>query len=422
MITFDAFVEELQVALVRLYDPGFRPSSAFVEVLFGDGVADSQAWAQGLLAAIARMEPSPVVPAAARARRLFQVLNLRYVQRLTQEETAERLHITSRHVRREQNDAVTGLGQILWQRRTPGLDSGEQAIFVTASAQADDDWSAQLHQELTALQRHVPEGTADVGEVLSRIVDLLTPVFASSGVTLRLNTPDRNAMAAAHPSGLRQLLVRCLTEWVRHLEGGEIEGSVRSTTAEVLILLTGSRASIDHLRQDGLVQALLQAYNSEIGFGLDAGRTTLTITLPAAPPVRVLVVDDNEDLLHFYRRYLQDTRFQITALTGGAALIETMESLHPDVIILDVMLPITDGWELLTELRQHWLGRTIPVIVCSVIQEEELALALGASAYLSKPVRRSSLINALNAVLLGAVPDTATPQPPEPPPDAAAPE
>jgi CheY-like chemotaxis protein len=388
MTTFDAFVEELQAALVRLYDPLYRPAPNLLEKLCGDKPADPMQWSQALLDAVAQLEPPSSMPAAARAHRLYQVLNLRYVQRRTQDETAEILHITPRHVRREQNDAVAALAQILWQRQPPAEES-------------TTDWSAQLQQELSALERHVPEGVADVADVLARVVDLLSPVLAAGGVTLRLGALDVHAQASAHPSGLRQLLVRCITEWARHLENGDIEGSVQVDGA-VRVLLRGASADLVQLHEDALVQALLGAYGGDIDITAHEDTVVLTLTLPKAPPVRVLVVDDNEDLLHFYRRYLQETRFQVTALTGGTALLETVETLRPDIIVLDVMLPTVDGWELLTALRQHPIGRTVPVIVCSVIQEEELALALGASGYLAKPVRRSALLQALNAALTPA--------------------
>ncbi|MBI1298688.1 response regulator [bacterium] len=388
MTTFDAFMEELQTALVRLYDPAFRPAPTLLEKLSGSPHADAMQWSQALIDAVTQLQPPPTAPAETRGHRLFQVLNLRYVQRRTQDETAQLLHITPRHVRREQNDAVAALAQILWQRQTPA----EERIT---------DWSTQLQQELTALERHVPEGVADVADVLTRVVDLLSPVLAAGGVTLRLGAVDVHAQASAHPSGLRQLLVRCITEWARHLENGEIEGTVQVDGA-VRVMLRGANAALGQLHEDALVQALLHAYSGEIDIAAHKDAVALTLTLPAAPQVRVLVVDDNEDLLHFYRRYLQETRFQVTALTGGTALLETVEALRPDIIVLDVMLPNTDGWELLTALRQHPLGRTVPVIVCSVIQEEELALALGASAYLAKPVRRSALLQALNTALMSA--------------------
>jgi CheY-like chemotaxis protein len=210
-------------------------------------------------------------------------------------------------------------------------------------------------------------------------------------------------VAMAHSAGLRQLLVRAITEWSRHLSAGTIAPDAYAQAEQIHIEIHGDRTPIDHLREDPLMRELLAKYGGALEIDHREDQTILTVALPAAPQIRVLVVDDNEDLLHFYRRYLQDTRYQISALTDGSQIIETVESVQPDVIILDVMLPDTDGWELLTNLRQHLLGRTIPILICSVIQEEELALALGATGYLAKPVRRAALIAALDAAILCSV-------------------
>ena len=78
---------------------------------------------------------------------------------------------------------------------------------------------------------------------------------------------------------------------------------------------------------------------------------------------------------------------------------ETIEATHPDVIVLDVMLPDVDGWKLLTYLREAPISLDIPIIVCSVIKEEELALALGAERFLAKPVRPRLFVETLNQVL-----------------------
>jgi CheY-like chemotaxis protein len=63
------------------------------------------------------------------------------------------------------------------------------------------------------------------------------------------------------------------------------------------------------------------------------------------------------------------------------------------------MLSDMDGWEILTLLHSTARTRSIPVIVCSVIRQEELALGLGASLYIPKPVGRQDFIQALDRVL-----------------------
>jgi two-component system sensor histidine kinase/response regulator len=134
------------------------------------------------------------------------------------------------------------------------------------------------------------------------------------------------------------------------------------------------------------------------------------IRLPRAASYKVLVVDDNPDLMHFYQRYVQGTRYQIVSLREGARVFETIQTVAPDVIVLDVMLPDADGWELLSHLHNHPTARSIPVIVCSVVREEELALALGAKLYVPKPVRRQEFIQALDRAM-GQVELEASPVP-----------
>ena len=103
--------------------------------------------------------------------------------------------------------------------------------------------------------------------------------------------------------------------------------------------------------------------------------------------------------MHFYQRYVQGTRYQIVPLAEGTRIVEMVEANQPQVIVLDVMLPDMDGWELLTSLREHPATRSLPIIICSVVREEELALALGAARYVAKPVRRQEFVQALDQVL-----------------------
>jgi CheY-like chemotaxis protein len=95
------------------------------------------------------------------------------------------------------------------------------------------------------------------------------------------------------------------------------------------------------------------------------------------------------------------SRYEIVHLPTGNALFEAIAETRPALIVLDVLLPDADGWELLTYLHEHPATRTIPIVVASVVRGEELALALGAAAYLPKPVRRQPFMQLLDHFLAG---------------------
>ena len=82
--------------------------------------------------------------------------------------------------------------------------------------------------------------------------------------------------------------------------------------------------------------------------------------------------------------------------TSSAEARQILADLRPAVILLDVMMPKEDGWELLCTLKTGDETKQIPVIICSVLNEPALAFSLGAAAYLPKPVSQQSLMQALS--------------------------
>jgi CheY-like chemotaxis protein len=93
------------------------------------------------------------------------------------------------------------------------------------------------------------------------------------------------------------------------------------------------------------------------------------------------------------------TRYDLVHIPEAQHLFQAIEACAPDVIVQDVMLPDADGWKLLAKMHEHPLTRATPIVVCSVIRDEELALALGATRYLAKPVRRKEFLGALDEAL-----------------------
>jgi CheY-like chemotaxis protein len=115
----------------------------------------------------------------------------------------------------------------------------------------------------------------------------------------------------------------------------------------------------------------------------------------------VLVVDDNEDILELFRGYLIPHRYRVVTAQTAQDTLDLARSLKPYAITLDLMMPDEDGWDLLQILLNQLDTQHIPIVVCSVLKQKELALSLGASAFLEKPISEEALISALEALEQG---------------------
>jgi CheY-like chemotaxis protein len=88
----------------------------------------------------------------------------------------------------------------------------------------------------------------------------------------------------------------------------------------------------------------------------------------------------------------------ITVARDGPSGLETVRRVHPEVVLLDIRLPGIDGWAVLEALKADPDTRDIPIVVASIVDERARGAALGAAAYLVKPISREDLRAALTTV------------------------
>jgi DNA-binding response OmpR family regulator len=127
---------------------------------------------------------------------------------------------------------------------------------------------------------------------------------------------------------------------------------------------------------------------------------------------RVLIVEDDPDLLVVLRVNLTSAGIEAILAGDGVTAVERIQREKPDAVILDVMLPGLDGWQVLEEL--HELGDPTPVIVCSGKknpQDMDRAAALGASAYVVKPFDIDRLMDAVEEAVSARRPSLHLPVP-----------
>jgi PAS domain S-box-containing protein len=113
-----------------------------------------------------------------------------------------------------------------------------------------------------------------------------------------------------------------------------------------------------------------------------------------------LVIEDSAQASELLRVYIESAGYRVEVARNGNDALDMAKRLHPSVITLDLLLPGKDGWQVLKELKQHPLCKTIPVIIVSMIDEKNLGFSLGAIDYFVKPVNREELVAALDKVHL----------------------
>ncbi|HAP43725.1 MAG: hypothetical protein A2087_13715 [Spirochaetes bacterium GWD1_61_31] len=119
---------------------------------------------------------------------------------------------------------------------------------------------------------------------------------------------------------------------------------------------------------------------------------------PATParsaPVKILIIDDDETASRTIALQLHK-KWQVSQLNDPRQVLSTIRRQRPDVLVLDVMMPNMDGWEVLKAVKGNPETASIPVIMCSVLHEKNLALSLNADDFLIKPVDREELLQVI---------------------------
>ena len=260
-------------------------------------------------------------------------------------------------------------------------------------------WHIQAKQELATLLAIAPDAVSNVTEVIDSVLKLERALLERQSIRIDLGYAEPDLMAGIHPTVLRQMLITAIEELTHHTSSRQITIFSRMEGANAKITLATAIAERSNLTRENLIRNVLAAENVSVDTYLDSNRAFLWIEIPSGKKITVLVVDDNSDIVRFYQRTVEGTRYQIESTAQGQNPINSVETMLPDIIVLDIMLPGADGWKILTHLHENAKTRAIPIIVCSVVRAEALALSLGAALYLPKPMSPLEFIQALDQVL-----------------------
>lgn len=403
IVTREEFLLHLRDALNHLYDPE-RLRRNPLAALFGVAHRfDTASALQRILAdAIQSLKPPPGEPPQSPAWQIYEPLFYRYVEQLSAEEVANQLGITTRHLRRWQHVAQEALADLLW--RQFGLtDRMEARISEGSDAGQPNPDLVALQQELTWLQETSRTSFSDLSQVLPSVLDLVQKLAERHRVQLDLALAGELPQVGIAPVVLRQILISLFSVVIPRATGGQVSFSVQPShwDVEARIQCPQYPAGPQPPRDDeatnlNIAGQLADLCGCHLMLAANARGFDAVLTMPALEQIPVLAIDDSADALQLFQRYTTATRYRLVSTRDPEQGVRLAEQIAPQVIVLDVMTPHVDGWEILGRLRQHPRTSQIPIVVCTILAQRDLALLLGASDFVRKPVTRTEFLRALD--------------------------
>jgi CheY-like chemotaxis protein len=396
------FVQEVRNALAHLFDHAYLQNHPLAyRLAIGqtfDAAPRAQHLRRTLLDCIESLRPQTQTrPDDARA---YAVLAYRCVDGLAMPEIEEKLALSRRQAYREYARGVEAVAGQLWDLQHQTMD--EHPPSLPAPLQR----LAVAQAEVERLRKDVRAEPLMLGDILDDVQRLLAPRLQRIGVRIQTVGLENFSPVLADHTMLRQALLNLFSHAADTVPGVEafcvtvmpVAGNVQITIKASAHAPASPRLQPGAKREGvglAVAQNLVEAQGGRIALASPPAPWQANLILPTAGNSHILVVDDNENLVALFQRYLGGRRIHVLSATTGAEAIATAVKHLPQAILIDVMMPHQDGWDVLQVLQGNSITKAIPVIICSVLHEPELALALGASDYLTKPVSQTALLAVL---------------------------
>lgn len=377
----EEYIEQVKDALSNLYNiPDLLKTALAQQYRDVQGQSPAHQIRRELMQAIETLNPGKVVSVRSTSARLYNLMHLHYVGDMTLQETSNELGISLRQAYRDLRRGQENVASILWYKH-----QREQAQpQPTPSIPTEATKLSSIESEITRLERTF--ATVDIRSIFALAVKAVQRLAEQKGIQLVVLLPEESVLLSTNKAIAQQILINLLSQTVQHIDTSSlsIELSTRGDNAELRL----------SCQQADIISPVIARLMEQVRWNSDIQDEYLTIHLNNHG-TRVLIIDDNEGLVDLLHHYISANVYQVFTAYNGVDGLRIASELQPDAIVMDLMMPDMDGWELLQHLRTDVQTRDIPVIICSVIHDPELAYSLGADDFIAKPVTQEQILSAL---------------------------
>jgi CheY-like chemotaxis protein len=393
-VTAEEFEQQVRDCLAHLYDYGYLRDHPLVQLLVSDqsGAAQVQSFRQIVTEAIEHLRPDMGATFHSKQARIYNILMLRYIDQQLPQDVMLQLALSERQFYRDHPKAITTLSHILWEHVT--------GVAVTPPPTEPAPADISVESEVQRVQTE--QSQIDITALLQGAITATQSLAGQHHVHVTLALEEELPQQGIHGSVLRQAVLLIMSQLIVRFEGGGqlvLNGELMEHQCRISFTLIGETDDAqtlgEGLAQNKSLRALIESMDAELNCE-SINEESVRITLDVAQRQQtVLLVDDNPGMIDLFNRYLAGQSYHILVAPDGEQAIQLARQTRPGLIILDVMLPGKDGWEVLQNLKNHPTTRHIPVLICSVLDATDLAMSLGADAYLKKPPSQTEFLDVL---------------------------
>jgi len=379
----DDFFEQVKHALENLYDLPLLNRHALAAGAPHGAVSEPQGQRlrRELITTIEALNPGKDLAQRTNAVRTYNLLHMHYVGGMTLQEVANQLGISLRQAYRDLKTGCEGVGEMVW--------------FNRRSAEQDDSHLSSLESELARLEGS--QAPTELTVLLDGAIKAVQRLMEQQAVTLMTDVPPTPVILSANPAAAQQVFISLFSGAIQASKPGQtLTAALTQSAQNWLFDLTFIPREAAEMTLSVPIREFIKQLRFDCTQTLSPqGVLTLHLKMPSYG-TRILMIDDNQGLADLLQRFLPEPRYKVIAATTGAEGLRHAVNLQPDIILLDLMMPDLNGWDVLQRLRADERTRAIPVAICSVVSDPELAYSLGANLIIAKPINRESILSALD--------------------------